>query len=243
MSTGAVAWANQLRVKDNYIVGCDTATSAGQGNCPQTLGPDVDFGTSPILRTLASGERVLLTGAKSGRIFALDPATGQERWHAQVGMGSSLGGIEWGSAADPERLFAAVSDAAATRGRPGGLVALGLSDGRQLWKAEPPPPVCSWGPRNSLGAQSQAVSAIPGVVFSGSEDGHLRAYDSHDGRVVWDVDTAQAYFTVNGVPAAGGSLDHGGPTLAYGMLFVNSGYGRIMGEPGNVLLAYSVDGR
>ena len=242
MSTGAVAWANQLRLQDNYVVGCEAPATAGQGNCPRTLGPDVDFGTSPILRTLSDGERVLLTGEKSGRVYALDPATGRERWHAQVGVGSSLGGIEWGSAADQERLYAPVSDAAATQGRPGGLVALRLSDGQQLWRAEPPAPVCSWGARNCLAAQSQAVTAIPGVVFSGSQDGHLRAYAARDGRVIWDVDTAQAYTTVNAVPAAGGSLDNGGPTLAGGMLFVNSGYGRITGEPGNVLLAYSVDG-
>jgi len=242
MSSGALVWGNQLRLKDNYIVGCDAPATAGTGNCPRTLGPDVDFGTSPILKTLPNGERVLLTGEKSGRVYALDPASGQERWHAQVGMGSSLGGIEWGSAADSERLYAPVSDAAATRGAPGGLVALRLSDGRPLWRAAPPPAVCSWGPRNCLAAQSQAVSAIPGVVFSGSEDGHLRGYASEDGRVIWDVDTARAYTTVNGVPAAGGSLDHGGATLVGGMLFVNSGYGRIVGEPGNVLLAFSVEG-
>ncbi|HEV2700509.1 MAG TPA: PQQ-binding-like beta-propeller repeat protein [Steroidobacteraceae bacterium] len=243
MSSGAVAWVNQLRPKDNYIVGCDTPASAGQGNCPHTLGPDVDFGTSPILRTLAGGERVLLTGEKSGRVYGLDPQTGHERWQAQVGVGSSLGGIEWGGAADAERLYAPVSDAAAAQGHPGGLIALNLVDGRQLWRAAPRQAVCSWGPHNCLAAQSQAATAIPGVVFSGSEDGHLRAYASGDGHVVWDVDTAQAYTTVNGVPAAGGSLDNGGATLAGGMLFVNSGYGRIVGEPGNVLLAFSVDGR
>jgi len=112
-----------------------------------------------------------------------------------------------------------------------------------LWRAAPSPPRCSWGARGCLAAQSQAVSVIPGVVFSGSEDGHLRAYASGDGHVIWDVDTAQSYATVNGVPAAGGSLDNGGPTLAGGILFVNSGYGRIVGEPGNALLAFSVDGR
>jgi len=241
MSTGAVVWANQLRPKDNYIVGCDTPASAGQGNCPHALGPDVDFGTSPILRTLSNGERVLISGEKSGRVYGLDPASGKERWHAQLGVGSSLGGIEWGSAADGESLYAPVSDAAAVQGRPGGLVALRLADGRQRWRAAPPPAVCSWGPNNCLAAQSQAATVIPGVVFSGSEDGHLRAYASTDGHVIWDVDTAQAYTTVNKVPAAGGSLDNGGATVAGGMLFVNSGYGRIVGEPGNVLLAYGIE--
>jgi polyvinyl alcohol dehydrogenase (cytochrome) len=243
MSTGAVAWANQLQQQDNYIVGCDTPQSAGTGNCPRALGPDVDFGTSPILRTLPNGARLLITGEKSGRVYALDPANGQERWHAQVGVGSSFGGIEWGGAADTERFYAPVSDVTVTKGSPGGLIALRLSDGQPAWRAAPLPPRCSWGASGCLAAQSQAVTAIPGVVFSGSEDGHLRAYASGDGRIIWDTDTAQSFATVNGVPATGGSLDNGGPTLAGGILFVNSGYGRIFGEPGNALLAFSVDGR
>jgi polyvinyl alcohol dehydrogenase (cytochrome) len=241
MSTGAIRWVNQLRRKDNYIVGCDAPAAAGQGDCPKTLGPDVDFGTSPILRTLPGGRQLLLTGEKSGRVYALDPQSGQRIWAAQVGAGSSLGGIEWGSAADGSQMYAAVSDAATAR--PGGLAALRISDGKQVWHADPPPPLCSWGTRNCLTAQSQAVSAMPGVVFSGSQDGHLRAYASEDGHVIWDFDTAQSFPTVNGVPGAGGSLDNGGATIAGGMVFVNSGYGRITGQPGNLLLAFSVDGR
>ena len=158
-----------------------------------------------------------------------------------MGVGSSLGGIEWGGAADANSLYVAVSDAAAKNAQPGGLVALRIKDGKQLWRAEPPQPVCSWGTRNCLTAQSQAVSAIPGVVFSGSQDGHLRAYASATGRVIWDFDTAQTFTTVNGVVGVGGSLDNGGATVADGMLWVNSGYGRITGQPGNVLLAFAVD--
>ena len=240
MRTGAVRWVNQLRPRDNYIVGCDTAASAGKGNCPQMLGPDADFGASPILRTLTAGGAVLLTGAKSGTVYALDPLGGRQLWSAQVGIGSALGGIEWGGAADQTQLYLAVSDAAATTAKPGGLIALRIADGKRMWRAEPPAPVCSWGTRNCIAAQSQAVSAIPGVVFSGSQDGHLRAYASADGSVIWDFDTAQSFATVNGVAAAGGSLDNGGATVADGMLYVNSGYGRITGQPGNLLLAFAV---
>jgi polyvinyl alcohol dehydrogenase (cytochrome) len=74
-------------------------------------------------------------------------------------------------------------------------------------------------------------------------DGHLRAYSSRDGKVVWDFDTAQTYQTVNGVPGRGGSLDGPGPAIADGMLFVNSGYPTAGGMSGNVLLAFSVDGK
>jgi polyvinyl alcohol dehydrogenase (cytochrome) len=243
MRTGRIRWANQLHVADNYVVGCEAPDTAGKGKCPRTLGPDVDFGTAPILRTLPNGHQVLLTGEKSGQVYGLDPATGRQLWTAQVGVGSSLGGIEWGGAADESQFYAAVSDAAAKSAKPGGLVALRIDNGNQVWRAEPPEPLCSWGPRNCTGAQSQAVSAMPGVVFSGSQDGHLRAYASGDGRVLWDFDTAQSFDTVNGVAAVGGSLDNGGATVAGGMVFVNSGYGRITGQPGNLLLAFAVDGR
>jgi polyvinyl alcohol dehydrogenase (cytochrome) len=241
MGTGFVRWVNQLRPKDNYIVGCDAPDTAGKGNCPRTLGPDADFGASPILRTLIDGRDVLLTGAKSGHVYALDPQRGRQLWSAQVGVGSSLGGIEWGGAADTSQLYIGVSDAAAPNTKPGGLVALRIVDGKQVWRTDPLPPVCSWGTRNCIAAQSQAVSAMPGVVFSGSQDGHLRAYASADGRVLWDFDTAQSFTTVNGVAAAGGSLDNGGATVADGMVYVNSGYGRITGQPGNLLLAFGLD--
>ena len=87
------------------------------------------------------------------------------------------------------------------------------------------------------------MSAIPGAVFSGSTDGHLRAFASDDGRVLWDVDTVREYQTVDGVAAKGGSLDAAGPVIVAGMLYVNSGYARLGGAAGNVLLAFSVDGQ
>lgn len=87
------------------------------------------------------------------------------------------------------------------------------------------------------------MTAIPGVVFSGGLDGHLRAYAAADGRIIFDVDTAREYATVNGVKATGGSLDGPGAVIVGGMLDVNSGYAFLGGQPGNVLLAFSVDGK
>jgi polyvinyl alcohol dehydrogenase (cytochrome) len=84
------------------------------------------------------------------------------------------------------------------------------------------------------------VTAIPGVVFSGSMDGHIRAFSSADGTLLWDFDTSRRYETVNGVPGNGGSLDGPGPVVVGGMVFVNSGYPRFGGAAGNVLLAFGV---
>jgi len=43
------------------------------------------------------------------------------------------------------------------------------------------------------------------------------------------------------VAAKGGSMGAPGPTIAGGMLFVNSGYGVTGTRPGNVLLAFGVE--
>jgi hypothetical protein len=47
---------------------------------------------------------------------------------------------------------------------------------------------------------------------------------------------------MNKVQARGGSLNGPGPAIAGAMLFVTSGYAS-NGIPGNVLLAFSVDGK
>jgi polyvinyl alcohol dehydrogenase (cytochrome) len=84
-----------------------------------------------------------------------------------------------------------------------------------------------------------AVTLIPGVVFSGAMDGHLRAYSTKDGAILWDFDTLHDFTTVNGVKAHGGSMSGGGPTVTGGMMFVGSGYAALGGMGGNVLLAFA----
>jgi polyvinyl alcohol dehydrogenase (cytochrome) len=186
-------------------------------------------------------------------VYALDPEQkGAILWQTRVGKGGTNGGVQWGMASDGQKVYAAVSDLARKVapgtvlqvGQPpdptqgGGLTALRISNGEKVWYAAPSP--CPAKPQCSP-AQPAAVTAIPGVVFSGSDDGHLRAFATEDGRVLWDFDTARAYQTVNGVPAKGGSLDGAGPVIAGGMLFVNSGYARNGGMAGNVLLAFAPD--
>jgi len=85
------------------------------------------------------------------------------------------------------------------------------------------------------------LTAIPGVVFAGSQDGSVRAHDASDGRVLWSFDMLREFTTVNRVPATGGGMGAPGPTVAGGMLFVGSGYvGLGNGTPGNVLLAFGL---
>ena len=120
------------------------------------------------------------------------------------------------------------------------MFALRLDTGERAWYTPPPAGTCEGRERCSP-AQSAAVTGIPGVVFSGSVDGHLRAFSTASGDIVWDFDTVQTYDTVNGIAGRGGSLNVGGAAVSGGTLFVNSGYAQ-NGTPGNVLLAFSVDG-
>jgi len=251
--TGKTLWSRQMTANDTYNVGCEIP---GRANCPDTNGPDLDFGQPPILVTLPNGKRALVIGQKAGVAHALDPdQRGAILWQTRVGKGGPLGGMQWGSAADRDHMYVSISDYVVRVADPkapdgfrtvpnpdqtGGVYALRLLTGEKLWSATP----SACGERKGCtSAHSQAVAVIPGVVFSGSMDGHLRAFSTETGAPLWDVDTAKDYQTVNGLPAKGGSLDGPGPVIVGGMLYVNSGYGQFGGMPGNVLLAFSADGQ
>jgi polyvinyl alcohol dehydrogenase (cytochrome) len=236
MATGDVRWSRQMTPKDVFVMGCQTPNP----NCPETIGPDFDFGAPPILRSLSAGRDILVAGQKSGVAYGLDPdREGAIVWQFRAGQGGPLGGIEWGMAADEERVYVPVSDVLRPAREAGGLFALRLATGEKVWHAPAPALTCTEG-RGCTGAQSAAITVMPGAVFSGSVDGHLRAYSTKDGRILWDYDTAREFDTVNHVKATGGSIDAAGPVIAGGLLLTNSGYGQWRGKPGNVLLAFDV---
>ena len=261
LETGKLKWSQQMTKGDAFNVNCGAPEEA-RVNCPEANGPDFDFGSSPILIELGNGRRALIAGQKSGMVYALDPdKQGELLWQRRIGRGGTVGGVQWGSAADAKNVYVAVSDVVMQPVPPGtagahetafgfaaqldpkiggGLFALKLDTGEIVWHT--PHPGCGEKPGCSP-AQSAAVTAIPGVIFSGGLDGHLRAYSAQDGRIVWDVDTATDFKTVNGVKAHGGALDGPGAVIVGGTLYVNSGYALLGAAPGNVLLAFSVDGK
>jgi polyvinyl alcohol dehydrogenase (cytochrome) len=196
------------------------------------------FTSSPVLRTLASGNEVILAAQHSGVVYGLDPDHGGEiLWQGRPGGAdaSGDGGVAWGTAADHRSWYVALSGALAQPiNSSGGLWALDPKSGTARWHTPAPVPACSWSEGPCSHAQSQAVTVMPGGVFSGSMDGHLRAYSTIDGKVLWDFDTAKAFQTQNGVRASGGPLDHGGATIVNGGVYLISG---------NTLLAFSVDGK
>jgi polyvinyl alcohol dehydrogenase (cytochrome) len=249
LKSGKIVWTQQVLAGDFH----------SGGACPDDdskCGPDYDFGSSAIL-VHPGGRDLLVAGQKSGVVFALDPdAGGKILWQTRVGKGGMLGGVQWGMTSDGDNVYAAVADAIGMEDPEGGenppvggenfdpvtgggLTALRLTDGTKMWFAPSTP--CAPPRRGCSPAQSGALSAIPGAVFSGSLDGHVRAFATTDGKLLWDFDTEKDFSTVNGITAHGGSLDGAGPVIVDGIVYVNSGYPRFGGAIGNVLLAFSAD--
>ncbi len=234
LNDGKLRWVKQLKPKGQ--------TESG------------GFTSPPILRSLASGNEIILAAQISGVVYGLDPDHGGEIvWQQRLGGAATAaaaaaattaataaaasadgGGIAWGAAADHRSVFVAVSGLLAQPGNSSGsLWALDLKTGVPRWLTPAPATPCSWEGLCSH-AQSQAVTVMPGGVFSGSMDGHLRAYSTIDGKILWDFNTAKPFQTQNGVRAGGGPLEHGGATIVNGSVYINSG---------NTLLAFSVDGK
>ncbi len=245
METGELAWSFQATSGDAFNMACTQLRF--RENCPDPIGPDLDFGMAPMLVTRADGREILVAGQKSGTVWALDPAAdGAVLWSTQVGKGSMLGGIHWGMATDGRLAYApnadrnvVISDVNPEHERAPGLYALDLMTGEIVWGAPAPENGCE-GKERCYAAISAAVTAIDGVVFAGGLDGVIRAHSTMDGTVVWEFDTTHVTESSNGVPARGGAIDGPGPVVAGGMLFVNSGYGTFNQMPGNLLLAFGV---
>jgi len=240
MDTGQVQWVTQTTSGDAWTAACLATNPAFRAGCPDSEGPDYDYGSAVVRATSANGEPILLAGQKSGILYQMHPDTGDVQWQTRIADGGVLGGIEWGIATDGQVVYASISDALEKApGEAGGVAAVQIGDGTIVWEAPPFQDTCGARAGCHTG-QPGAVTAIPGVLFSGSLDGHIRAHDTSTGRVIWDVDTVREFDTVNQVPGRGGSLNGPGATVVDGVVYVSSGYSSLNFMPGNVLLAFGV---
>lgn len=228
LRTGKLLWTTALDVRSGpavdvgrQLVYVTTATGVAALDVAdgrvrwQKAIPHGDLRHAPILRLLAGAREVLIVTDSGGEVYGLDPArAGEQVWQARVAGEHDAGQIDWGAAADHRNVY--VGSAAL------GLTALDLATGRLRWTAVVPR------------APAHAVTAIPGALFTGSIDGHLRAYSTIAGKPVWDVDTVRQYPSVSDSPANGGPPGHGGVVIVKGMIYLNAG---------KALLAFSIDGK
>ena len=241
LKDGHIVWSFQSIPGDAWNMACYIG---GGTNCPVENGPDLDIGAPPVLTRLADGKDLLIVGQKSGHVFALDPDDGRLLWRNRYGRGGFAGGVHWGLAVSADTIFAPNADTVFTEKAEGirkpGLFAIDPADGRVKWFA-PAPVVCQASDRPACDpGYSAPVTAIPGVVFAGAFDGHLRAHDAFDGKILWDFNTHGEFPSVSGEIARGGSLESAGPLVQDGHVVVNSGY--LFGDrmAGNALLVFAV---
>lgn len=212
LKTGKVVWAYHTLTADTWTL------------FKPNTSPDFDFGADPNLYTTTiNGKRtdVLGTGQKSGMYYALDPATGKEIWATQAGPSGTLGGIEWGTSTDGNRIYAAISNGShkkytyTTYGgqkktTKGGLwTALDAATGKIVWQTADP--------QGSQYITDGFVSSANGVVYAGSSGGNFYALDTRTGQIKWTFPSGGAVWSgaaiVNGTVYWGSGYD----TLARGM--------------------------
>jgi len=235
LKTGAVKWASVAIPFDSFNIDCvpellPPGVEGNPANCPQPAGPDYDFGQGPTLFTVrpgGNGKPVDLLGAgqKSGQYWAFNPDTGAVVWETQVGPGGTLGGMEWGSATDGNRIYVAISNNA---GKPwnlinnqtvysGGWSALDAATGKILWQTADP----------TGGIDPGAVSAANGVVYGCSLDaqGNMYGFNAATGSILWSF-------------ASGGSCNSGA-AISNGVVYWGSGYSNFgLGTPNNKFYAF-----
>jgi len=201
MNTGAIKWSARAMTwhQFGYTDGSDfwnTACIFGPfSNCPPApVGPDYDFGSGPneITYQPAHGPAKTIIGAgqKSGIYYAYDPDTGAELWHTQVGPGSSLGGMEWGSASDGVRIYVAISNLYGIpygAGSAGSWAALDPATGNILWQKADPNGAVDLGPLAVANGVVYAPSMGGPTFGGGSPDTAptMFALDAATGNTLW----------------------------------------------------------
>ena len=219
-ATGAVKWATGVSKFDAWTVACLTSLTAT--NCPSPSGPDFDLGGSGP--NLTGG--IVGFGQKSGDYWAMNPDSGKIVWGTKVGPGSVLGGIEWGTATDGSRIYAAITN-----------------DAHQSYTLQPNGPTITWGswaaldvntgkfiwqvPDPTQGAIDMgALSVANGVVYAPSYSGFVYGLNAADGTVLFQYNT-------------GGSVIDG-PSIANGTVYWGSGYRLYNGLGNNKVFAFSL---
>jgi polyvinyl alcohol dehydrogenase (cytochrome) len=216
---------------DDWNTACLTPPTA---NCPPpSPGPDYDFGSSPneiTYLTFKGPKTIIGAGQKSGIYYALDPDRGAVLWSTQVGPGSGLGGIEWGSATDGKRIYVAIANLYGIEyaaGSAGSWAALDPETGAILWQKADPNDAIDLGP----------MAVANGVVYADSIGGPIGAASSTTAPTMFALDAVNGNTLWSFVA---GSSVNAGATIVNGVVYWGSGY-RI-GTSNTKFYAFSLHG-
>ena len=241
LSTGRIEWGHKVEGWDAWNVACLVGYPPGATWCPSPSSPDFDFGgSSPNLfivkGTHGQPQTLVGDGQKSGIYWAFDIATGKIVWDTLIGPGTSLGGLEWGSAYDGQRIYAAEADPfgipyTTSGGQSisgGSWAALDPQTGKVDWQTPTPGSNGALGPVSEAGGLVYAASMDPNP-----SDPDMFALDASTGKILWSF--------------AAGSSVIAGPSIVDGTVYWGTGYAHL--GPGlpftgnNKLYAFTLNGR
>lgn len=226
-ATGTVKWAAGEDVFDSWNGGC--IGGPPPNNCPEYQGPDHDFADGAHLMTVTGEDgqprKLVGAGQKSGSYYMIDALTGEIVWSAALAPGSEVGGIQWGTATDGERIYLVETNFGREEYElPDGSVidyssvaALDAATGELVWHVGEP----------NQGLAQGAVSVAGDVLYYGSLDGYMYAADTETGEILWQ--------------AEGEGSSNAGPAIVDGSVYWGNGYERAgIGTPSRTFYAFSL---
>jgi outer membrane protein assembly factor BamB len=233
LSTGRINWAKVLSPLDAWNVACidgliGPTNPGAAAQCPETPGPDADFGMAPSFvlggENTPDGLDIVVVGQKNGNLYALSAMTGMPLWAISTGPDGLEGGLIWGVAVDDVAVYyTAVNILRKNYTLPasGGKTvisnsafgAASLRDGTILWQTPAPHNMTSIvipSIVNDVVLNGATGSYNPASLFP-TGPGHFTPLNKHTGRILEDV-KLDAYF-------------HGGIAAVHDYVLFGTGYG------------------
>ena len=161
--TGTLKWSTQFTPIDVFPNG-------------NPVGKDADVGASPNLWT-SDGRDLVGVGDKAGVYHALDRGTGEVVWTRPLTPGGFFGGVI-GSAAFVDGLLVMSSNG-------GDLQTSQPANVSRVFALDPATGEIRWTSEDFPGMIFAPVSAVPGIVFVGTDQSLMIALDSQTGRRLW----------------------------------------------------------
>jgi polyvinyl alcohol dehydrogenase (cytochrome) len=239
LDDGHVIWAHRVEGWDAWNVAC-AILPPGATWCPSIVSPDYDFGGAGpnilhVKNAKGAPQTLIGIGQKSGVYWAFDAETGRVVWSSLLGPGSSLGGIEWGTAYDGKRIYVPNTNFFGIPyttpdgqvGRAGSWAALDPTTGAILWQKPTPDNQVTLGGASTANGVVYVSSMAPGP-----NDANMFALDAATGRTLWSF-------------ASGGSVN-AAPAIVDGTLYWGSGYAHLFIPPwttNDKFYAFSIDGK
>jgi hypothetical protein len=232
---GIVNWVNQLPALDAWTLACGLSPFLPRNpvTCPETPGPDADFGMAPTFvpgsPSTPYGKDTLVVGQKNGNLYAISAQSGELFWATATSPGGGFGGLSWGIAVDDSRIYftAINSREEAWQLDPSGQTvtrsaygAASLLNGSLLWETGTPLNGVAYGPPTVVGD-------VVLVARTGFDPNQTLTYDSTNGSLI-----ALRKATGNILTTIGLSSNfHGGIAVQGQAIMFGTGYSPSTPEP------------